>query len=165
MTDHEIVGELNKGWQVATGTLSGERGGYVGGSGGGRRKRQVIAALAAAPGGAGPVERQRAVDVVARELLLDWLVARVVAGTVAGGNPVAGSLIKLAAGNLEQLASEVVIDLLGPAGVAWASDDRDGDIASHILNAARQATIAGGTHQIQRNLLGERVLGLPREPK
>jgi alkylation response protein AidB-like acyl-CoA dehydrogenase len=165
MTDDEILGELNKGWQVATGTLSGERGAYVGGSGGGRRKRQVMAALASTPGGAGPVERQRAVDVVARELLLDWLVARVLAGTVAGGNPVAGSLIKLAAGNLEQLASEVVIDLLGPAGVAWASDDRDGDIASHILNAARQATIAGGTHQIQRNLLGERVLGLPREPK
>jgi alkylation response protein AidB-like acyl-CoA dehydrogenase len=165
MTDDEILGELNKGWQVATGTLSGERGAYVGGSGGGRRKRQVIAALASSPRGAGPVERQRAVDVVARELLLDWLVARVLAGTVAGGNPVAGSLIKLAAGNLEQLASEVVIDLLGASGVAWASDDRDGDIASHILNAARQATIAGGTHQIQRNLLGERVLGLPREPK
>ncbi len=165
MTDDEIVGELNKGWQVATGTLSGERGGYVGGSGGGRRKRQVVAALAVSPAGAGPVERQRAVDVVARELLLDWLVVRVLVGTVAGGNPVAGSLIKLAAGNLEQLASEVVIDLLGPAGVAWASDDRDGDIASHILNASRQATIAGGTHQIQRNLLGERVLGLPREPK
>ena len=165
MTDDEILGELNKGWQVATGTLSGERGAYVGGSGGGRRKRQVFAALASTPAGAGPVERQRAIDVVARELMLDWLVARVVAGTVAGGNPVEGSLIKLAAGNLEQLASEVVIDLLGPAGVAWASDDRDGDIASHILNAARQATIAGGTHQIQRNLLGERVLGLPREPK
>ncbi len=97
--------------------------------------------------------------------MLEWLVGRIVAGAVLGGNPTAGSLVKLAAGNLEQLAAEVVIDLLGSGAVAWSHDHRDGDIASHIFNAARQATIAGGTHQIQRNLVGERLLGLPREPK
>jgi alkylation response protein AidB-like acyl-CoA dehydrogenase len=162
MAEDEVIGEVNRGWQVATGTLSGERGAYTGGSGGGRRKRQV---LAAASEPRSTVTRHRAVDVAARELMLEWLVGRIVAGAVLGGNPTAGSLVKLAAGNLEQLSADVVLGLLGAQGVAWLPDDRDGDISSHILNAARQATIAGGTHQIQRNLVGERLLGLPREPK
>jgi alkylation response protein AidB-like acyl-CoA dehydrogenase len=165
MADDDVIGEVNRGWQVATGTLSGERGGYTGGSGGGRRMRQVLAALATAGRSDGVVDRHRAVDVAARELLLEWLVGRIAVGAVLGGNPTAGSLVKMAAGNLEQLSAEVVIDTLGAAGVAWEAGDRDGDIASHVFNAARQATIAGGTHQIQRNLVGERLLGLPREPK
>ena len=77
----------------------------------------------------------------------------------------AGSLVKMAAGNLEQLAAEVVVDLRGPSALAWSCGDRDGDIAAHGVNASRQSTIAGGTHQIQRNLIGERVLGLPRDPR
>ena len=56
-------------------------------------------------------------------------------------------------------------DITGIGAVAWHRDDRDGDKMSHALNATRQSTIAGGTHQIQRNLLAERVLGLPREAK
>ncbi len=165
MGDHEVIGEVNRGWQVATGTLSGERGAYTGGSGAGRRRRQVAAAMAVSPSGGGSIARQRAVDVAARELLLELLVERIMSGAALNGHPAAGSLVKMAAGNLEQLSAEVVIDLLGAGGVAWSCDDRDGDIASHILNAARQSTIAGGTHQIQRNLIGERLLGLPREPK
>lgn len=71
-------------------------------------------------------------------------------------------MMKLAAGTLEQRCAELICDISGPHGVAWDGHDRDGDVVSHALNASRQATIAGGTHQIQRNLLGERVLGLPR---
>lgn len=159
--DGDVLGEVNRGWQVATGTLSGERGGYLGGSGGGRRRRQAESALARAGRRADPVARQRIVDVTARELLLEWLVGRIESGSVAAGNPAAGSLVKMAAGNLEQLAAELVIDLCGPIGLAWSPEGSDGDLAAHGLNASRQATIAGGTHQIQCNLIGERVLGLP----
>ncbi|MCU1395540.1 MAG: acyl-CoA dehydrogenase [Ilumatobacteraceae bacterium] len=163
--DSDVLGEINRGWQVATGTLTGERSGYLGGSGGGRRRRQTLRALIAAEKDHDPVARQRVVDVIARERMLELLVERIAARSVAHGNPAVGSLVKLAAGSLEQLSSEVVIDLLGAAGVAWHSDDSDGDIAAHGLNASRQATIAGGTHQIQRNLIAERVLGLPREAR
>jgi alkylation response protein AidB-like acyl-CoA dehydrogenase len=163
--DDDVLGEVNRGWQVATGTLSGERSGYLGGSGHGRRMRQALVALAGSGLQHDIVHRHRVVDVAAAELILEWLAQRIHAKMVLAGNPAAGSLVKLAAGNLEQFAAEVVIDLRGPHGLAWERTDRDGNIASHGLNASRQSTIAGGTHQIQRNLVGERLLGLPREAR
>jgi alkylation response protein AidB-like acyl-CoA dehydrogenase len=107
--------------------------------------------------------RQRIASMVTDERLLEWVRDRFVAGLLCDGNPVAGSMLKLAAGTLEQRCAELIFEINGAAAQAWLPSDGDGDISSHSLNATRQATIAGGTHQIQRNLLGERVLGLPRE--
>lgn len=157
-----ILGRLHGGWDVANGTLGGERGGYLGGSGGGRRQRQATAALGSRRGDL--VARQQVVGLVIRERILEWLSERTRSGTLAGGHPAAGSLVKLAAGNLEQAAAETIVELTGPASLAWASGG-DGDRVAFDLAASRQATLAGGTHQIQRNLLAERVLGLPREPR
>lgn len=165
LTDADVIGEVDKGWGVSQGTLGGERSGYMGGSGGGRRQRQLTSAAVAADRLHHPIMRQRIVELVSAERILEWTRDRYQQGALAGGHPAAGSMMKLAAGTLEQRCAELVSDLMGASGVAWSSDDPDGDIASHGINAARQATIAGGTHQIQRNLLGERVLGLPREPK
>jgi alkylation response protein AidB-like acyl-CoA dehydrogenase len=162
LRDDMVIGELHRGWQVATGTLGGERSGYLGGSGNGRRHRQVRVLGERYGRFDDPVARAAAVSVIAEELLLEWLRDRIVAGQVGGGNPAVGSLIKLAAGNLEQKVTELNMTLAGPAGAAWDAADVDGDVVAHHFCAARQATIAGGTHQIQRNLLGERVLGLPR---
>jgi alkylation response protein AidB-like acyl-CoA dehydrogenase len=159
--DH-VLGEVNRGWQVANGTLGGERSNYRGGSGGGRRRRQVLDAARRAGALGDPTARQRTAAVIIDECILEWLGARMHAGAVAGGHPAAGPLMKVAAGNLEQKVAELVADLGGPSAVAWDRGDADGDVAAHALNASRQATIAGGTHQIQRNILGERVLGLPR---
>jgi alkylation response protein AidB-like acyl-CoA dehydrogenase len=159
-----VIGEVNAGWGVSQGTLGGERSGYMGGSGNGRRLRQVMKAAQRAGLLHDPVVRQRMMRVVTSERLLEWVRDRYVAGTLAGGNPAAGSMMKLSAGTLEQQCAELICDLAGPSGLAWEADERDGDIVSHDLNATRQARIAGGTHEIQRNLLGERVLGLPRQP-
>lgn len=160
-----VLGEVNGGWGVSAGTLSGERSGYMGGSGNGRRHRQVVAAASAAGRLDDPVVRQRIASVITAERILELVRDRFVGRVLCDGNGAAGSMMKLAAGTLEQQSAELVVDLGGASSQAWDPDNPDGDIASHGLNATRQARIAGGTHQIQRNLLGERVLGLPREPR
>ncbi len=157
-----VVGQVHDGWRVAIGTLGGERSSYRGGSGGGRRRRQVLEAATRRDRRADPQMRQRLASVIAEERILEWLGDRLALGAVAGGNPAGGSLMKVAAGNLEQKSAELLGDLHGAAAAAWPIDDPDGDIPTHFLASSRQATVAGGTHQIQRNLLGERVLGLPR---
>jgi alkylation response protein AidB-like acyl-CoA dehydrogenase len=162
--DH-VLGGVNDGWSVSQGTLGGERSGYMGGSGGGRRRRQVVRAAKRAGRLADPVVRQRMAKVITQEMILEWLRDRYAGGNLASGHPGAGSMMKLAAGSLEQMSAELVADIAGASGQAWDRCNRDGDILSHDLNATRQGRIAGGTHEIQRNLLGERVLGLPREPR
>lgn len=157
-----VIGEVNKGWGVSQGTLGGERSGYMGGSGGGRRLRQLVVAAGRTGSLDDPVVRDKIMRVVTAERLLEWVRDRFVDGSLANGHPAAGSMMKLAAGTLEQKCAELVADLVGPSAIAWLPDDRDGDRFSHDLNASRQARIAGGTHEIQRNLLAERVLGLPR---
>lgn len=160
-----VLGEVNKGWGVSSGTLSGERSGYMGGSGKGRRVRQLRSAAGRSGTLNDPVTRQSIARIASDERVLEWLRDRFVEGSLLEGNPAAGSMLKMKAGTLEQRSAEVVANVLGPAAQAWDPADRDGDVASHAVNATRQARIAGGTHQIQRNLLGERVLGLPREPR
>jgi len=162
--EDRVIGEVNEGWGVSQRTLGGERSGYMGGSGERRRQRQVIKAAGEAGRIHDPVVRQRMMRIVTSERLLEWVRDRFVAGVLADGNPAAGSMMKLAAGTLEQQCSELIADIVGASGQAWHRDDRDGDVVSHGLIATRHARIAGGTHEIQRNLLGERVLGLPREP-
>ncbi|UDY36680.1 acyl-CoA dehydrogenase family protein [Dermatobacter hominis] len=162
--DDDVIGEVHGGWSVSQGTLGGERSGYMGGSGGGRRRRQVVRAATRTGRLDDPVLRQRIAKVVTTERVLEWVRDRYVGGTLCDGHPAAGSMMKLIGGSLEQECAELIADIAGPAGQAWSPDDRDGDVVAHDLNATRQARIAGGTHEIQRNLLGERVLGLPRQP-
>jgi alkylation response protein AidB-like acyl-CoA dehydrogenase len=162
--DDAVLGAVHDGWTVSQGTLGGERSGYMGGSGSGRRRRQVVGAAARAGRLDDPALRQRMMRIVTAERILEWVRDRYVGGSLCAGHPAAASMMKLLGGSLEQDCAELVADLGGPGAQAWDRDDRDGDIAAHDLNATRQARIAGGTHEIQHNLLGERVLGLPRRP-
>ena len=71
---------------------------------------------------------------------------------------------KLAAGVYTPLRARLGMEIGGPAALAWAvGDEAEGRPALDYLNG-RRISIAAGTNEVQRNGIGERVLGLPREP-
>jgi alkylation response protein AidB-like acyl-CoA dehydrogenase len=75
-----------------------------------------------------------------------------------------GSLLKLGTDILVQHRAELALRLAGGGGVTWPDDEPGGDEWSQSFLHSRQESIAGGTDEIQRNNVSERVLGLPREP-
>jgi alkylation response protein AidB-like acyl-CoA dehydrogenase len=163
--DAHRVGEVGAGWAVAGATLSGERQ-MVSGSGsggvdriGGGSTRRLLEGAA----GAGPVARQRIVAAYAEERVRDWTNRRVRAGVRAGRAPGPESSIgKVHQGGLNQRIQELAVDLLGAAATAWEGDEPPYEVAGMLRSRAN--TIEGGTTEINKNVLGERVLGLPREP-
>ena len=77
--------------------------------------------------------------------------------------PAAGSLLKLFGSTAHVRTSDITMELAGSSAVAWPGDDRSAGLGVDYL--FRQATsILSGTSEIQRNIISERVLGLPREP-
>ncbi len=170
--DAQRVGEVGDGWTVANATLSGERQ-MVSGSGSGGVDRiggsgaDRLLTLAAERG-ASPAQRQEIVRAWSEEQLRTWTNERVRAGIKAGRAPGPESSIgKVHQGGLNQRIQLLATDLLGVAATAWAAD---GDWADGLpyevrgMLRSRANTIEGGTTEVNKNILAERVLGLPREP-
>jgi alkylation response protein AidB-like acyl-CoA dehydrogenase len=153
-----LLGPLHGGWGVAMATLTNERGSIgTAAIGLGRRVDRLIADLKAAAGSQGGVnasERQALMKLVSRGRTLAMLGSR--QGPVAS---TAASLLKLGITDLSFDTAEVRTTL-GGAHAMLADHE---SVAS--LLAAPGGRIAGGTSQIQRNLIGERLLGLPAEPR
>ena len=173
--DSQRVGEIGDGWRVAGATLSGERQMVAGeGSGGvdriGGSGTTHVLELARRRGSAGdPVVRQALVCVYSEERIRAWTNDRVRARLRAGRPPGAESSIgKVHQGELNQRIQALAVGLLGMDAVAWESNAAD--YASSLpfevrgMLRSRANTIEGGTTEINKNVLGERVLGLPREP-
>ncbi len=169
--DDMVVGEVNGGWPIANFMLGVERGAggdHAPASGGRRRLAPDLAALATARGLA---DDGAARQLVARGHILDWLQGQLtkrVGAAIVGGRaePTAASLIKLGLGLKDPERAVIAMELAGRRGIAWpAGDDGAGGEAAavNLLNA-RIYAIAGGSNQIQRNIISERLLGLPREP-
>jgi alkylation response protein AidB-like acyl-CoA dehydrogenase len=174
--DGQRVGDVGGGWPVATATLSGERQ-MVSGSGSGGVDRiggsgvHHLLELARAAGRSGePQVRQELVRVYAEERIRDWTNQRVRATVRAGRAPGPESSIgKVHQGDLNQRVQLLATDLLGLGGLAWpggGADDYAGSLPFEVAGMLRSRanTIEGGTTEVNKNILGERVLGLPREP-
>ena len=173
--DAHRVGEVGEGWRVAGATLSGERQ-MVSGSGsggvdriGGAGAAHVLALARRRSVGDNRVVRQELMRAYSEERVRSWTNDRVRAGLRAGRPPGPESSIgKVHQGELNQRIQSLAVGLLGMDAVAWESDaDGYAETLPFELGGmlrSRANTIEGGTTEINKNVLGERVLGLPREP-
>jgi alkylation response protein AidB-like acyl-CoA dehydrogenase len=94
----------------------------------------------------------------------EWTARRTEAEMARGRGAGFANLGKLAQTRIFKLSGEIGCDILGPAGTLWGPDGPEGGRFAEALVFSCASSIYGGTDQIQRNVIGERALGLPREP-
>jgi alkylation response protein AidB-like acyl-CoA dehydrogenase len=159
-----LVGALHRGWDVAVTILMYERQ-SIGGMVNLHLFIDRVLDLARRHGAGDPVLRQRLADLViaGRALRLTNLryVTRELAGIPVGAE---GSVLKLTFTDAYKQMAEIAASILGPYSQLWTGDSHapeDGRWAFQSLFAHRFG-IAGGTDQIQKNIIGDRLLGLPR---
>jgi alkylation response protein AidB-like acyl-CoA dehydrogenase len=182
-----VVGGVNNGWKVANSTLAFERGQSA--TTGYRRFEEEYRLLVEAARESGriaePHIRQRLAQYFTKIQILRYNGLRGLTAALNGskdaGVAALGASNKMYWSEMHQRAMELALDVFGahsmlvdagPASGSWpgALRDRrrDGYPVSPMMSAfffSRSETIWGGTSQIQRNIVGERVLGLPKEPK
>ena len=171
--DEHRVGEINDGWRVSASTLSSERqmvsGSGSGGMGrlGGSGAERLISLARETGRWDDPVVRSKIMRLWAQEQIRGWTNARVRAALSAGQSPGAASSIgKVHQATLNQQIQDLMVDLLGTAAVAWRATGDPDALPREVQGMLRSLANAteGGTTDINKNILGERVLGLPREP-
>lgn len=112
-----------------------------------------------------PVVRQHLAQLAAVERTAKWNVARSRAARESGKPPgPEGSIAKLTGSVIARTAAHVHGEIAGADGMLSGSDSPAEGIVAEVLVSVPGASIAGGTDEIQRNIVGERVLQLPKEP-
>ena len=115
---------------------------------------------------ADPALRARLVQAYIEDRLMKFTNQRAADRRRAGQPPgPEGSISKLFFSEHTQRLQNLAVDLEGPAALAWPEGDRWLKNTAWSFLRVRSKTIAGGTSEVQRNILGERVLGLPKEPE
>jgi alkylation response protein AidB-like acyl-CoA dehydrogenase len=170
--DSMRVGDVGNGWAVATETLMNERvalsgeGSVSGGNtGGGPIDALMQQAKASGQWESDPVLRNRLVQLAIEGRVNKITTLRAPAARKGGTRPApAGSITKLFHAQYNKRLQSTAMDMLGAAAGAWKADDAANGAAVRGFLRSRANTIEGGTSEIMRNILGERVLGLPKEP-
>jgi alkylation response protein AidB-like acyl-CoA dehydrogenase len=159
VADTDRVGPLGSGWKVAMTTLAHER--LAIGQGGAAHEEQQVVDLVRRSGRASdPIVRQRAVQLVIRLRLAAVNKVR------SRQQPQAmGSGAKIWMSDTMKAAAALALDLYGPGGVASLAGDPEADRWRTLFLTGPSLSIRGGTDEVMRNILGERVLGLPPEPR
>lgn len=154
-----VIGGVNNGWAVAQTTLNSERAAV--GAQSSRVDVPALVKLARHKGQTGePAVRQSLAEAWIRSEVLRYLGMRVYTalsqGTEIGPE---ASITKILAGDHIRDTSQTAMELLGPEGML-NDDSWVWQMVGHFAHK-----IGGGTPEIQRNVIGERILGLPREPR
>lgn len=158
--DDDVVGPVDGGWTAARANLGNERV-SIGSSSGGRPTPDLVALMQEhAPDDVGV--RREVGAVVAADVATALLNIRRVIRSVEGGEPGAeGAVTKLVGSLTNQERARVAARVAGESAATMRTEFRD---VGHYALQVRASSIAGGTSEIVRNQIGERVLGLPREP-
>jgi alkylation response protein AidB-like acyl-CoA dehydrogenase len=160
--DDCLVGAVGGGWPLARTTLANERVAMSSGSPFGRGVEDVLADVVARGGyDADPLLRDRVGALVCEAHGQALLAFRTTLRQLSGAEPgPASSVRKLVGMRHQQDAAELRFELLGEQGLV--TEDDSGRLAHTMLNT-RCLTIAGGTSEVLKNVVGERLLGLPRD--
>lgn len=171
--DAHRVGARGDGWRVSASTLSSERqmvsGSGSGGMGrlGGSSAERLITLAQERGRWDEPLIRNKVMRLWAQEQIRGWTNARVRAALSAGQSPGAASSIgKVHQATLNQQIQDLMVDLMGTEALAWTATQDSDFLPREVQGWMRSLanSTEGGTTDINKNILGERVLGLPKEP-
>lgn len=162
--DDCVVGAVNGGWRLARTTLANERVSMSSGMTFGWGIESILGWLSGRPQLADdPVLQSRLGQLLSEAQSCALLGERTTLRSVSRVEPgPEASVRKLLGAEHEQRVQEFGLELLGPEG---ATVEGDAAIWSRGFLSTRCLTIAGGTSEVQRNVIGERLLGLPRDPE
>lgn len=164
VSDDCVVGEVGRGWQVARGTPANERVALSSGTAVSAGIPELLAFCARSPHRvADSWVRAEVGRLLARGQAVELLGLRIILKQLSGGDPAAESSVrKLLGVEFNQHVADFLWERQGPVAVREDADAADGALARSML-FGRSLTIYGGTTQVQLNIIGERLLGLPRD--
>jgi len=165
-----VVGEIDRGWDVVMTTLNVERGSASAHEGLQIQFRRLVDLARRTPRGDGsaaedPVIRQKLAQYASELMILRMTGYRNASRLARQGTPgPEGSILKLFWSELDQRIKDTALEILGPGGLVPAGDPAapDDGFWQHELLWSRAGTIYAGTSEIQRNIVAQRALGLPR---
>ena len=162
-----LIGAPGEGWKIAMGLLAFERGvSTLGQQMAFRNELDEIVAAAKANGKAqDPLIRQRIAKAEIGLRLMRYGALRMLSNTDHSKIDGAALTYKIQWATWRRNLGELAMDVLGQAGEVTDNPDYEWNTLPNLFLYSRADTIYGGTNQIQRNLIAERGLGLPREPR
>ena len=168
VSDAQRLGEVGQGWQVALTTLMNERVAIGGGGGGGGFEKLFRLAQKCRRGGSPAIEdgsvRSRLADIYVAQKGIQFTGYRTVSALLSGATPgPEGSIAKAIGAPLGQQTASFAMELEGEAGGLLEGSAADEGLWQQLYLGSPGLRIAGGTDEVLRNIIAERVLGLPPE--